>query len=191
MKKLFIAASICVSPLLAAAQLENGAVIKDLKLTDINGQSYDLYEYLAKGKTVYIDASTTWCGPCWRYHSSHALRELYGKHGPKKKLGVEAKTSNDVMVFFIESEADNTRDQLMGIQGNSPQQGTRGNWVEGVPYPIIDPPAEITNNINRDLNIAYFPTLYMVCSDKKVYNVGQLSADELYAKRNELCNSAR
>ncbi len=56
---------------------------------------------------------------------------------------------------------------------------TQGNWVAGVSHPIIDVPNGST--FPSDYNIAYFPTIYMICQDKIIREVGQLNAAQLYA----------
>ena len=113
------------------AQLADGSVAPDWTLTDLNGTSHNLYTYLDNGYTVFIDFSAVWCGPCWSYHISGALEDLYMNHGPAGMPNVNANTTDDVMVFFIEGD-ENTVGNLGGVGGN-----TQGDWITGTPYPII------------------------------------------------------
>lgn len=173
MKKLLLGITLFASAFAANAQLADGTTAPNWTLTDINGNSWTLYNLTAQGKTVFIDVSATWCGPCWGYHNSGALEELYLEHGPTGTL------SQDVMVFFIEGDDATTSADLNGTGTN-----TQGNWVAGTPYPIIDPAAAQINAFNADYQIGYFPTVYKVCPNNKIYEVGQLNTAGLVASIN-------
>ncbi len=150
------------------AQLPPGTVAPDWTETSITGSTYHLYDMLNQGKVVYIDFSATWCGPCWNYHNSHALRDLYLAHGPSG--------DNKARVFFIEGDGSTNTNCLYGPTGCV--GGTQGNWVTGTPYPIIDDNDE---NTTSNYAIAYFPTIYGICPmNKQVYETGQLTATGLW-----------
>lgn len=158
----------------AMAQLPNGVIAPDFTLTDINNVTHNLYNYLAQGKRVYIDVSATWCGPCWNFHNTHALDDLWAQHGPLGQPGVNQNTTNDCIVLFIEGDVSTTNADLLGSGPN-----TQGDWVTGVKHPIID--LQQGSTFNNDYNIGYFPTIYMICQDKIITEVGQQSAAALYA----------
>jgi len=141
-----------------ALPLPSGATAPNWTMTDLNGVTHTLYDYLDQGKTVVIDFSATWCGPCWAYHNTHILKDLYNQKGPPG--------TNQVMVFFIEGDPDTPVSALYG------GAGSQGNWVEGTPYPIIDDGTGQTSNAYQ---ITYFPTLYAICPDRKIYEPGQVS----------------
>ena len=143
------------------AQMANGSVCPDLNLTDINGNTYNLYSILNSGKAVFIDVSGAWCGPCWGFHQTGILEELYNSYGPSG--------TNEVMVFYIEGESTNTLAQLNGTSSGTPADHdtySQGNWVEGTPYPIVD-----DANAANLLQTSFFPTLYMICPSKKVWEI--------------------
>jgi Secretion system C-terminal sorting domain len=163
MKKLLtLIGGVALTATAAFGQLTNGSTAPDWTLTDINGTTWNLYTLTAQGKTVFIDVSATWCGPCWNYHNTNALEDLMTHHGPTGTVDQMA------MVFFIEGDGTTTNADLNGTGSN-----TQGNWVTGTNYPIIDPAASTINAFNSDYAIGYFPTIYMICPDNKIYEVGQ------------------
>lgn len=134
------------------AQLSPGSWAPPFTLTDINGNEYRLYDYLKEGKPVIIDFSAAWCPPCWDQHQSEVLQTIYETYGPNG--------TDELMVFMIESDPENTTDHLYGLAGPS-----MGNWVEGTPYPIIDLPDRAVGEAY--LQFAY-PTIYLICPDFRV-----------------------
>lgn len=157
---------------MASAQIADGSQAPDFTATDLNGNTHTLSNYLNAGKTVIIDVSATWCGPCWNYHNSHALRDIYEAYGPNG--------SDEVMVFFVEGDGSTTLADLNGT-GSS----TQGNWVEGTPYPILD-----NAGIANAYQIAYFPTIFRICPDGLVYEIGQKTAQQIVADISSACGSS-
>jgi hypothetical protein len=166
---LFLIALFLFSGKMANAQLANGCIGPDFTATDINGQSWHLYDLLDAGKTVFIDISATWCGPCWSYHNTGNLENLYTQYGPPG--------TDEVMVFFIEGDASTNTTCLTTSAGCN--SSTQGNWVAGTPYPIIDD-ATIAN----DYQINYFPTIYMITPDRICRENSQISTAQHVAQMN-------
>jgi thiol-disulfide isomerase/thioredoxin len=162
-KTVLIAAAAALVSGSAMAQLPDNSICPDWTGTDINGNSYNLYSLLDSGYTVFIDVSATWCGPCWSYHNTGNLEDLYTEYGP-------GTAENKVRVFMIEGDGSTTMSDLQGNTGQS-----QGDWITGTPYPIID-----NASIADLLEITYFPTIYMVCPNRIITEPGQADTSELW-----------
>lgn len=152
MKKLITSFALLLSAGYSMAQI--GAVAPDFTVSDINGNSYNLYSILNSGKVVILDVSATWCGPCWSFHSEHFLEELNTEYGPGG--------TDQVRILFYEGDAATNSADLHGTGSN-----TQGDWVTGATYPIIDEnPLQLSLNIFAPLG---YPTINVICpSDKKI-----------------------
>lgn len=159
MKKNLLSLFFAAFPLAAIAQLPNGSTAPNFTTTDLNGVQHNLYEYLDAGKTVLLDISATWCGPCWSYHATNALEDFHFAYGPGG--------SNEAVVLFVEGDGSTPISALYGT-GN-----TQGDWVTGHHMPISD-----NASIASLYQITYFPTLFRICPSKisTVINTQQLSA---------------
>ena len=184
MKKTLLSLAL-LTGLSANAQLPANSIASDFTVTayqswlstagmNSNG-TYNLYDYLDAGYTVIFDVSATWCGPCWNYHNTGILEELYANHGPAGAPGVSPSTTDDVLVIWIDGDG-NTADATM-LDGS----GAIGNWIEPttgnqVQFPMANPVAATANTINNDYAIAYFPTIYKICPNRVVNEIGQVSS---------------
>ena len=155
------------------AQMANGSFVPNFEAEDINGNTHNLYDYLSQGYKVIIDVSATWCGPCWTYHTSGALEDVWETYGPDG--------TDDVIVIFVEGDDSTTAADLEGTGG-----ATQGNWIEGTGYPIIDDAGWIANL----LEIAYYPTVYTICPDGRIYETGQLETAEHWGFMEDMTCSA-
>ena len=145
------------------AQIANGSIAPNFTSTDLDGTEWTLYDVLDQGKIVILDISATWCVPCWDYHNSGNLEMLYELYGPDG--------TDEFMIFLVEGDDDTTLDDLYGT-GSS----TLGDWTVGTHYPILD-----DRDIAEAYQINFFPTLFMVCPDRKVYQMGQIPTDQIFA----------
>ena len=171
MKKTTLTAFLLLTSLFPVfGQIANGSVAPNFTATDINGNSHTLQTYLSQGKTVILNISATWCGPCWNYSQSKALSDIYYAYGP---LG-----SDEVVILYVEGDASTGLNELNGISGN-----TVGDWVSNSPYPIID-----SATIASQYQISYYPTVYRICPDGFVYEAGQLTNNGWVSNINSNCS---
>ncbi len=165
MKKILL--SLCFLMFLsrfAQAQIPDGSIAPDFTAKDLTGKEWHLYDLLAAGKTVIIDVSATWCGPCWYYHNTGALENIHENYGPDG--------SNEIVVLFVEGDPTTNTECLYNTSGcNSSSQG---NWVATTDYPIID-----DATISSLYDIGYYPTIFAICPNRRVFEIGQVPPTQI------------
>jgi len=162
--------------IISYGQLPDGSIAPDFTVTDINGEEHNLYEKLDEGKTVILDIYATWCSPCWNFHSSHVLTDIWNELGPDG--------TDEVFIIAIEGDLDTNSDDLYGAGSN-----TKGNWVEGTPYPIVDETEGQggLGTIASDYMVVAFPAVYFICPDRSVSKIGWQSVVSEYSSLVDSC----
>ena len=185
MKKIFTLFAAMLLVVMSYAQLTDGAIAPDFSLYEINkttgdmitDQTINLYSMLNDYKTVFIDVSATTCSPCYAFHQGGTLEHLYNNYGPNSSV-------NDSRVLFIEgASTGNSWAAINGSAGSSYWDCTHVyNSTSLVSYPVI--PLRISpnyptnyNSFHSGYNISYFPTMYMICSNRMIYNLNHPSTD--------------
>ena len=190
MKKLLLSALLLsATSATTFAQLSPGSLAPDFTVSAYqpwlstagmtNNGSYKLYDYLDAGYTVILDVSATWCGPCWNYHLSGALEDAYAAHGPAGAPGVSATTTDDLMVIWIEGDGA-TADATMLDGSGAIGDWTNPNAAGQIQFPMANPITATANTINTNFGIAYFPTIYKICPNRIVSEIGQATAAAIY-----------
>ncbi|MEI7895720.1 MAG: T9SS type A sorting domain-containing protein [bacterium] len=149
-------------------QLPNGSIAPDFTLKDIDGNTRHLYDYLDSGKVVVIDFFEVLCGPCWIYHETHALAHAFNVWGPQG--------TNQLMVFEVEGIKSSVN-QIKGLANP-----TKGNWTDGEPFPFIATCAPNGDKIVKDYTINFFPTVYMICRDRRIKLIGTADTAMIHAR---------
>lgn len=130
---------------------QNG-IAPNFTLTDINGNTVQLYDMLDQGLVVYLDLSTTWCATCWAIQPQlHAFHDSVGA----------GSVSNRARVFWVESDPGTDMDDLQGLTA-----GSMGDWVSTTPFPIVDDPS-----IANYFGVNGYPTLVAICPDRRMNRV--------------------
>lgn len=166
MKKLLLLV-ICLTLSNSYAQLPPNSFGEDFTLTDINGNEFNLYSKLDEGKTVILDLFATWCGPCWTYAQTGVLEEL------------EAAYPNDVVVVAVEADPTTAESTIYN--------SANGNWTTVINYALMDDPS---GNVGEDYALSYYPTIYKICPDRMVTEVGQLTSVSAFMNEINSCTSA-
>ncbi len=125
-------------------------VVNDFTVTDIHGESHNLYAYTASGKYVYIDFSFVACGPCQGF--APKFNEFYDKYGCNE---------GDVIcisMFGLASQNDNDVD----VQGFEDTYG--GSFNHG-PAVSMDGGA---GPVDSDFNPSAYPTICLINPDNEI-----------------------
>ena len=164
------------------AQLPDGSFVPDFTVYEINkttgnmitNQPINLYSILNDGKTVFIDVSATWCGPCWNFHQSGTLDGIWTNYGPNS-------SNYDSYVIWMEGSQGNYA-SLSGTGADAGGSASQGNWLNGVEYPIVplnmSPNSANQYSILGGLSIAYYPTIYMVCPNRMAFELSNSGSNQ-------------
>ncbi len=153
----------------SSAQFEDGTIAPDFTVSDINGDSHQLYSLIDEGKTVVLSFFWTIDPVSWSNHSQGHLNDVWNQRGPNG--------TGDYFVIGIEGVASTTLEDLNGTGSN-----TSGDWVSGTPYPLVNLEAEST--LPMDYEINFYPTYYVICPEDTTVRRISVSSLENFTTNN-------
>lgn len=159
-----------------SAQLPKGAPAPDFTVDIISKVSptapptgsFSLSAETSQGKAVCMTMSATWCGPCWSFHNSGVMETIYSTYGPSG--------TNEVAVIFVEADTRTNRNCMFNLSGCS-YGVSQGNWMN-VPFDMTDIDNNNAPNLASQYGLSYFPTLYIISPDMRVYEIRQRTVQE-------------
>ncbi len=160
---------ILLFPGFVSAQIPNGSMAPNFEVTDLDGVSHTLYDYLAEEYYVVVYFMATWSESSWAYHNG-AINGVNGE-GALKTLhelnGVES--GGNVIVLMIEGDPNTNLLCLTADPGCN--FTTHGNWTQDTPFPVIE-----SNEVAENYEIDDYPSVLTICPNGFVTETGLLSA---------------
>ena len=152
-------------------QNNNAQSAIDFTLQDQNGNTHKLSEY--KGKVVFLNFWTTWCGYCKT--ELQDLQELYNEYG---------KNENDVIFLGVTSPESSKNENAADVSKEGIIEYIKQNSLD---FPMVfDEDGKVYNSYY----IYAFPTSFLINQDGNVewYSPGALAKEDIKSEIDRLLN---
>jgi len=143
MKKLYTILLLCFTLVNLNAQTSLTTAI-DFTVTDVHGDTHNLFSILDEGKHVIVDFFFTTCGPCQA--SVPTLNSAYEDYG-----------CNTGEVFFISIDDGDNNAEVLQYE----------NQFGGL-FPSVSGTEGGGNAVNSDYGISAFPTVILIAPDRSI-----------------------
>lgn len=150
MKKIFLLIGLLVISHTSLAQFNNysnGDIVNDFTVTDVYGNTHNLYNYTAAGKYVYLDFFYSICGGCQSFVP--IFNELYDKYGCNE---------GDLICISMNSGYDKDAEVITF-------ENTYGGTFHHAPAISIDGGCE---SVITDFDPMYYPAVCLIAPDNSI-----------------------
>ena len=151
MKRILLLFTFAASFSFVHGQVQNysvGQTVADFTVTDIHGQTHNLYDYTSQGKYVMLDFFFVACGPCQATVPN--FTDLYNKYGCNE---------GDLVCICINTGEDN----------DAAVQSYETTYAGTNPAPAVSGDGG-SSPVNTAFNPAAYPTYCLIGSDNKLAN---------------------
>jgi peroxiredoxin len=132
--------TICILTALLSIHVANAQDAPDFTITDIDGQSHNLYTELDAGNTVVLKFFTNWCPIC-----NNTADEV-------EALWQDYQTAGDNVIFWaLDRDANETNAHATTYRDNN-----------GLTFPVIGE----ANSVANLYGVVYQPEYYIICPDR-------------------------
>ncbi len=143
-------------------------IASDFTVSDIDGNSHNLYSKLNQGKIVILAFFSTDSRYSFAYHNSEDLLNLYEAHGPNG--------DNQLEIYYIEGDPNTDDNCIKGESNCQSPNNTFQDWAFGIDFPIISSPS-----IAQQYGVTEYPSIFVVCPGKSIRSLPTLRANALWA----------
>lgn len=136
---------------------QEGEIAPNFTITDIDGESHELYAYLEEGKTVVLEFFALWCPPCVTRFNEKVGDDVHIERGP-------ASIPNDIVYISVENDPNTSAEEtLFGIID-----------FESVQHPVVILEGDDFDQFSI-YNGSGWPDVFSICPNKIINRLDNTS----------------